>query len=588
MVAFMQALLDAGAVVKFWPDSLWRDPVYAAAAGDGRGSLPRRALARGHRRDAARMGLARRGAAVAADVWPGAPRRRACAFAGCAVAHYGHDLHFRRMREQDAQAGGDDARACSGRRMRCQARERACGGANDVVLYPSDGRGGAGTRAGTAVDARAVLPYATTDSSMMPDAGGSRRRAVRRRFRASAERGCRTLAGGRIMPAVGAASWRAPVAGRLEPTARGEGARRRAGRGDRVRQRRRLAAPPWRGAGGGGAAALRRRRQEQGRGSAAAGLPLVTTSVGAQGCRAWKPHAPWPTTRRRWPTRSSRGWMTTRPVVGIARGAAYAGRGSRARRCRLPCSGRWGSQRGRNGHDRAGTRAVHGWDWPAAGPMSRRIATLHGGYVMNAPSTSTRMRRSKLATRWSSCMRSMAGAGQLRAAALDAIARGRCSCWRACTCASAATSSVANARHCASALVGCAAGFGLGLVLDLVVALVAASAEYFALGLGEYEVAHLAYEVERQDLAGRRQAGPVRGGVRRLQLHGVPCRRPRHRQSLRIKDWVLAELEASLLLYFTGVSRESARIIDEQSRNAERGPPRRWTPCTRSSARRCR
>lgn len=40
---------------------------------------------------------------------------------------------------------------------------------------------------------------------------------------------------------------------------------------------------------------------------------------------------------------------------------------------------------------------------------------------------------------------------------------------------------------------------------------------------------------------------------------------------LRVKNWIICELEASLVLFFTGVSRASAKIIADQSANVEAG-----------------
>jgi len=36
---------------------------------------------------------------------------------------------------------------------------------------------------------------------------------------------------------------------------------------------------------------------------------------------------------------------------------------------------------------------------------------------------------------------------------------------------------------------------------------------------------------------------------------------------LRIKNWIIDELESSIILFFSGASRESAKIIDEQKSN---------------------
>lgn len=113
-------------------------------------------------------------------------------------------------------------------------------------------------------------------------------------------------------------------------------------------------------------------------------------------------------------------------------------------------------------------------------------------------------------------------------------------------------------------------GSGLGTSSTLVTSVIGAFAEWFKLPLSEYDIAKLAFDIERKDLkmAGGKQDqyAATFGGINFMEFrkdNSVIV------NPLKLKTEVINELQYNLVLYYTKTSRESSKIIETQASNAQ-------------------
>jgi glycosyltransferase involved in cell wall biosynthesis len=162
MLAFMDALLATGRVVKFLPENLYRSPGYAEVL-EARGIEviygpwyeSAEAWLRQHGAEVDEILLSR--PSVATELL--APLRRHCQ---APIVFYGHDLHFARMA---SEPGAQQNPAKNAAIAKMEALERRIWRMVDVVLYPSEEEAESVRQLAPGVRARSVPAYVLPPSS---------------------------------------------------------------------------------------------------------------------------------------------------------------------------------------------------------------------------------------------------------------------------------------------------------------------------------------------------------------------------------------------------------------------------------------
>jgi D-glycero-alpha-D-manno-heptose-7-phosphate kinase len=112
---------------------------------------------------------------------------------------------------------------------------------------------------------------------------------------------------------------------------------------------------------------------------------------------------------------------------------------------------------------------------------------------------------------------------------------------------------------------GAPPGSGLGLSSTVIVTLIGLLKEYHGLALTDYEIAELAFTLEREDLGiqggMQDQYAATFGGFNFIEMTGDRVLV----NPLRISDEVVNELEHNMLLCYTGKTRRSDHIISDQT-----------------------